>query len=201
MANTDDSLTTIYASHSVYLNRVAAGFGNNVVPYIDNINSQVSKLLSSYARKTNITNELRIDIEKQIHDITTTELQAYTTEYKANNKELAGQEGKFHANTLGTVIPSYTASIPSAVAVNTLAIKSPFPLGDDTYTTYPRYVNQYWKSQADKVDSAVRSAFLSPGLNMTTLQNDIMSQLDIVGEKAKSAARTMARTGTSYYTR
>ena len=146
----------------------------------------------------NVTTETRQAVIAEINAITKEELKAFTDEYKSNNKELAGTEADFHASTLTTLMDDYAAAAPTVAAINTLAVNTPFPLGNDEYTTYQRYVSTYWKTYADKIDSAVRAGFFE-GQSHREIANAIQANIDPVLTKASKSAKTMARTGTSFY--
>ena len=195
MATIDDKLIGIYSSHAIHLERVAAQFGSAVTPYLENIDKRVGKVLSSMGK---VTTESRQAVIAEINAIAKEELQAFTDEYKANNKELAESEIDFHVSTLSALMDDVAIASTTVSAVNTLAVNTPFPLGNDEYTTYQRYVSTYWKTYADKIDSAVRAGFIE-GQTNREIALAIQANIDPVLTKASKAAKTMARTGTSFY--
>ena len=193
----NDVLTGIYSSHSIYLERVAAGFGLAVNPYLARIDARVGAVLNKMPARA-LTTEQRNEVLDEIDAINRGELQGYTAEYKENNKELAEHENEFNAKTLTTVAVDYTAVAPTVAAVNSIAIGSPMKVGDKQFTTYNRYVNAYWKKYADMINSIAEAGFLTGGTNRE-IANAIMSALPDDLKRASNGAKTMARTATNHY--
>jgi SPP1 gp7 family putative phage head morphogenesis protein len=190
-------LTTIYSSHAIQLERVAAKFGADVNPYLDRIDKRISVVLNGLPKRA-LTTKQRNAVILEIDMITREELQAYTAGYKANNKELAVSEGAFNSKALQSVTTGYEAAIPSAGIVNQIAIKSPIKIGDDKFTTYNSYVNAYWQKQSQQINDTVKTGFVT-GQNNAEIARLIKEQLPGDINRAKNAARTMARTGTNHY--
>jgi SPP1 gp7 family putative phage head morphogenesis protein len=199
---TVDKLTTIYSAHSTYLERVAAKFGNDVVPYLESIEKRISKTLSAMPNKT-LTPQETAAIRAEIDSITREELKAYTTQYKIDNREIGQHQVAFDAKTLESVITGYEASIPSAGIVNKLAVKTPISVGFGQFSTYNRYIANYWQQYTKVINDTVSAGFISGGTNREIAKN-ILSQITIGTDggdlaKAQRAAKTMARTGTNHY--
>ena len=189
-------IVTAVSSHAIYLERVAAKFGNDVIPYLERIRRKMNTILNNAGNLSNI--DVRREVIADINKVTREELQEYTTQYKLNNKELAVQDAKFNAKTLESIIPAYEAVIPSAAAINKIAIGTPVNVGGGLFNTYNKYVDTYWKTYADKIDSAVKTGFQAGQTNQQ-ISSAILDQFDTVDKQARSAAKTMARTGTNHY--
>ena len=198
MATVDDQLVMVYSTHHVYLGRLQAQFGNEVIPYLTNIENGMYAILGRYKSKTMLTPKIRAEIQKEINELTRTELKAYTTQYKQNNKEMAENESIFNAKTLTGLMADYSATIPTAAAISKVVRTTPFNLGDGTFTSYQKYVNAYHEQWSSKIDNAVRAGML-PGGSIASITKDIMAQMEVQGRKALASAKTMARTGTSFY--
>ena len=192
-----DLVTSIYSSHAVYLERVAAGFGLEVKPYLNSIESRVTRTLNKLPKRA-LTTEQRNNVLSEIDTINREELQGYTTEYKENNKELAEHENEFNKSTLTTLTESVAVATPTAAAVNSLAIGTPIKTGDKQYTTYNRYINTYWKKYADMINATAEAGFLTGGTNQE-IAKVILEQLPADLKRAENAAKTMARTATNHY--
>ncbi len=197
-----DTLTSVYSSHSVYLERVAAKFGNDVLPYLETIEKRVSDVLNAMPNKMLSTQELN-DVRAEISRITSEELQAYANQYKVNNRELGQHEVVFNAKTLDSVVSGYESSVPSAGIINSVAIGAPIKVGENQFTTYNRYVSSYWKQYAKVIDDSVAAGFIQGGTNREIaariLETITLDRPDGDLSKAARAAKTMARTGTNHY--
>lgn len=199
---TAKNLTTIYSSHAVYLNKLATKLGNDATPYLESIEKRITEVLSKLPNKTLSTKEVAA-ARAEINRITSEELQAYTTQYKADNKIVGQHQAAFDAKTLDNVTTGYESSIPSAGIINTVAIKAPLKVGDNQYTTYNRYINTYWKKYADMINDTVTTGFITGGTNRE-IASRILEQITLgVNDgdlaKAQRAAKTMARTATNHY--
>ena len=143
------------------------------------------------------------EIRRAIDKITRDELQAYTTQYKIDNREVGQHQVAFDAKTLESVTDGYESSIPSYAVVNAMAVKTPIKVGDNQFTTYNRYVANYWQQYTKVIDDSVAAGFLNGGTNREIAVN-ILAQITLDADdgdlsKAKRAAKTMARTGTNHY--
>jgi len=199
---TVDTLTSIYSSHAVYLERVAAKLGNDAVPYLESIEARVSKVLNSMPKRKLSPQEVAA-IRKEIDSITREELQAYTTQYKSDNKAVGAQQVSFDAKTLDSVTTGYESSIPGAGLVNGLAVKTPVNVGGGQFNTYNRYVANYWQQYTKVINDTVAAGFIEGGTNREIaariLESITLDADDGDLSKAKRAAKTMARTGTNHY--
>lgn len=143
------------------------------------------------------------DIRAEIDKITREELQAYTTQYKLDNKEVGQHQAAFDAKTLESVTTGYEAAIPSAAAVNKAAITTPINVGDNKFSTYNRYVATYWQNYTKAINDTVSAGFIGGGTNRE-IANSILEKITLGNDasdlsRAKRAAKTMARTGTNHY--
>ena len=198
MSNIDDKLVSIYSSHAVYLSRLGAQFGSNAIPYLQRIENQTYAILNSFRANAAITSEVRREVQRQINEITRTELQAYTTQYKLDNKEFGANEVDFNANVLTSALTNYQAAIPTTQAITSLVNSTPMSLGTGSYTTYNRYVTGYHKQYTSKIDDIIRAGFLN-GTTMGEVTSAIKDQLPGAIEQSKRGAKQMARTATNYY--
>ena len=197
-----DKLTAIYSAHSTYLERVAAKFGNDVIPYLESIEKRITKTLNAMPNKTLTPQEVSA-IRAEVDKITREELQAYTTQYKIDNREIGQHEVAFDAKTLESITSGYEASIPSAGIINAQVVKTPINVGNNQYTTYNRYVASYWKKYTEAINDTVATGFVGGGTNREIAAN-ILSQITLDDDasdlsRAMRAAKTMSRTGTNHY--
>ena len=72
-----DKLTTIYSQHSVFLQRVGAGLGNDSEKYLKAIDTYILDLFQQY-RDRNLTPKLEQRIKDSINKFTREQLQLYT---------------------------------------------------------------------------------------------------------------------------
>lgn len=197
-----DRLTSIYSSHALYLERVAAKMGNDVVPYLERIEERVSLVLNKMPNKMLSAQEVTA-IRQEINAITREELQAYTTQYKLDNQEIGMHQVAFDARSLDSITDGYESEMPSFSIVNSLAVKTPIKIGENQFTTYNRFISDYWKNYATLIDNSVTAGFIRGGTNREIAAN-ILSTItmdDDAGDlaKAKRAAKALARTGTNHY--
>jgi SPP1 gp7 family putative phage head morphogenesis protein len=199
---TVDTLTSVYSSHAVYLERVAAKLGNDVLPYLESIEERIGVVLNAMPNRILSNQELNA-VRSEISKITSEELQAYATQYKLDNKELGEHEVAFHARTLDSVTDGYESSIPSLGVLNSVAIGAPIKVGDNQFTTYGRYVSSYWQQYTKVIDDSVAAGFIQGGTNreIATRIRDAITLDSPDGDlsKAMRAAKTMTRTGTNHY--
>ena len=88
------------------MERVAAKFGNDAIPYLETIEVKVARVLNKMPQRKLTPNEVR-DIRRTIDKITRDELQAYTTQYKIDNREVGQHQVAFDAKTLESVTDGY----------------------------------------------------------------------------------------------
>jgi hypothetical protein len=200
--STIDTLTSVYSSHALYLERVAAKLGNDVLPYLESIEERIGVVLNAMPNRMLSTQELNA-VRSEISKITSEELQAYTTQYKLDNKELGEHEVAFHARTLDSVTDGYESSIPSLGVLNSVVIGAPIKVGENQFTTYGRYVSSYWQQYTKVIDDSVAAGFIQGGTNreIAARIRDAITLDSPDGDlsKAMRAAKTMARTGTNHY--
>ena len=194
-----DTITAAYGSHQIYLERLSAQFGNDVDPYIENINYRVSKLMNKLPMRA-LTPKEQAEYTRNIELILKEELTAFTVEIKANHREMALNEAQFAGSTLNQVIldKDFESVIPAAAQINSLATKTPFTIGEGVYTTYNKMLTDFTSKQLGFVDGIVRNGFAS-GLTNKEIAKLIESDIALRMVKAKTDAKAIARTGTNHY--
>ena len=202
----NDDLTAIYSQHQIYLQKVAAKFGNDVVPYLERIQSGVNDIFEHY-RGMNLTPKREERIKAQINELTRLELQAYIAELKKDNREIGEYEAGFAARTLDDIIENddFNSVVPSAAQVNALAVASPIKLGENNFITYNTVMRNYWQKWTDEIDAIVQQGFLAGG-TIQEIQARVMESIQLEGETSKTAlsrarrsARSIAITGVNHY--
>jgi SPP1 gp7 family putative phage head morphogenesis protein len=205
MAASDD-LVAIYSQHQIYLQKVAAKFGNDVAPYLERIQSGVNAVFEHY-RGMNLTPKREEIIKAQINELTRLELQEYINQLRVDNRELGAYEVEFAARTLEDIIESddFNATVPAASQVNVLAVASPIKLGENNFITYNTMMRNYWQKWTDEVDAIVQQGFIAGG-TVQEIQSRVMESIQLEGEKSKTtlsrarrSARSLAITGTNHY--
>ena len=201
-----ESLVTKYASHQIYLERLASTEGAKAIPYIKRIQSQVGALLADLPAKT-LSQTKQNKIIEQIRKITLAELKGYTSDLKANNKTLGAYEAEYAAGAIDSVIETedYVSTIPKTATVNAVTVGTPLKLGDTTYTTYTTYINTYYKKYADQIEGIATAGFQSGRTNQQ-VANQIMSELRLADNlegttaltRAAREAKTIARTSMNH---
>lgn len=200
-------LVTQYASHQIYLERLAATEGAKVMPFIKNIEARIAAILFALPDKR-LTPAKQQKVIDEITLITKEELTAYTRGLTASNKELGAYEAEYAARAITDVISTedYEAKIPKSSVVYAEAIGTPIKLGDNLYTTYTRYVNQYHSKYADQINGIALQAFQSNQANQQ-IASQILAQIKSASNlegataltKAAREAKTLARTSTNHF--
>ena len=73
----NEELISINASHSIYVNRLASGLGNDAIPFVDKVNADIAARLEREIGKT-LTALRREKLLQDIHAITADNLKDYT---------------------------------------------------------------------------------------------------------------------------
>jgi hypothetical protein len=202
----NDDLVAIYSQHQIYLQKVAAKYGNDVVPHLERIQSGVNDIFEHY-RGMNLTPKREERIKAQINELTRLELQDYIKNLKSDTKGVGEYEAQFAARTLDDIIESddFNAVVPTATQVNTLAIASPIKLGENNFITYNTMMRNYWQKWTDEIDAIVQQGFLAGG-TIQDIQSRVMQAMQLEGEvsktalsRAKRSARAIAITGINHY--
>jgi SPP1 gp7 family putative phage head morphogenesis protein len=202
----NDDLVAIYSQHQIYLQKVAAKYGNDAVPHLERIQSGVNDIFEHY-RGMNLTPKREERIKAQINELTRLELQDYIKNLKSDTKGVGEYEAQFAARTLDDIIESddFNSVVPTATQVNTLAIASPIKLGENNFITYNTMMRNYWQKWTDEIDAIVQQGFLSGG-TIQDIQARVMTAMQLEGEVSKTAlsrarrsARAVAITGINHY--
>ena len=202
----DEQLTTIYTHHTAQLQRIGAAEGRKVLPYLQTIESGVDDILNKYRRR-NVSIELQLRIEEEISKLTREQLQLYTVELKAQNRELGEYEGVFAAQTIGDVTSDAAVALtPTAAEVNRRATITPINLGGGSFTSYKSLMRNYWTKYSDEIDGIIKAGFRD-GTSIREISQDIMSRMELSKsgttgntlDKARRAARQLAITGNNHY--
>ena len=206
MAN--EQLIAIYSQHSVHINRLAAGLGNDVVPYIDNIYTDINSIFAKYSSRKRITPELESKIRSEISAIVSEEMQAYTRYLKSEQRQVGIYESEFSANELEQVVvnPDFESTIPAAAQITAAAVSTPIKIGEDSYITYNSMMRNYWQKWTDEIDAAVAQGFVQ-GQTIQQIQSVVLETIEpsktavtkSVLDRARRQARSIAITGTNHY--
>jgi SPP1 gp7 family putative phage head morphogenesis protein len=206
MAN--DALVAAFSQHTVYLNRVAASQGNAVLPYLDNIYSGINQIYAKYSSRKNITQQLKIEIRKQVSDLVSSELQIYTRELKKEQREIGIYETEFSASALNAVVldDDFQTTIPAAAQVTAAAIATPIKIGENNYITYNSMMRNYWMKWTDELDAIVANGFAT-GQTISEIQKTVLDEIKpsksgltkSALDRARRGAKTIAITGTNHY--
>ena len=75
----NEIITTAFSQHTVYLQRVGASLGLDVIPYLEEIERQVQTIFARYEGR-GITAKNRDTIQTQVNEISRDQLQFYVRE-------------------------------------------------------------------------------------------------------------------------
>lgn len=193
----NEELISINASHSIYVNRLASGLGNDAVSFVDKVNADIAARLEREIGK-NLTPLRREKLLEDIHAITADNLKEYTQLVASENKEFGGYESAFQAKSVNGLLASVETVGATTAVVNTAAKNTLITLGEGSYTTYNEMLKQYWSSNATQVTNIVGNGFQS-GLSTRAIANQVMDEVGTRLGKTKKQAITLARNGTNHY--
>lgn len=203
-----DQLIAIYSQHTVYLNRVAAGLGNDVIPYIDNIYTGINSIFAKYSSRKRITPELESKIRSEIESIVSSEMQVYTRYLKSEQRQIGIHESEFSANELNQVIVSddFESNIPAASQITAAAVANPIKIGEGSFLTYNSMMRNYWQKWTDEIDAVVAQGFVQ-GQTIQQIQTQVLDTIQPTKtgvskstlDRARRQARSIAITGTNHY--
>lgn len=204
MAN--EKLTTIYSQHTVFIQRIGAGHGLAVTPYLERIQEGMNAIfLRNYDKSPTAARLTRI--REQINELTRSELQDYVSWLKIQNRELGTDEGEFAAKSLDAVVKSDIDIVtPTAAQINALAVATPIQMGEKSWTTYNVMMKNYWEKYTNEIDSIVAVGFTS-GQTIEQMSRDIMNQIVLTSSpntgnvltRARKSAKSLAITGANHY--
>lgn len=205
MAN--DIITTAFTQHTVYLQRVGASLGLDVIPYLEEIERQVQVIFARYEGR-GITVKNRLAIQQQINEVSREQLQLYVRELKKDIREIGVNEADFAATILNDVVENddFEADTPSAAQINIVAISTPVKIGDKAFISYNSLIANYWQKWTAEIDGIVMAGF-TDGQTINEVAENVYSQLRLTTSdtskntltRAKRSARQLAITGTNHY--
>lgn len=205
MAN--DLLTTAYTQHAVYLQRVGASLGLDVIPYLEEIDSQVQRIFARYEGRS-VTIKNRAAIQEQINAISREQLQLYVAALKKDIRSVGVNEAEFASQTLDNIVENddFESNTPSAAQVNVTAISTPVKIGDKAFTSYNSLMTNYWQKWTAEIDGIVMAGF-TDGQTINEVADNVYNQLRLTTTdtssntltRAKRSARQLAITGTNHY--
>ncbi len=203
----NEILTTQYTQHTVYLQRLGATLGKDVIPYLNEIERQVQRIFAKYEGRS-VTAKNRLAIQEQITAVSREQLQLYVNELKKDVRITGFEEGQFAAKSLNDIIENedFNAVAPSAAQVNAQAISSPIKIGDNAFTSYNSIMSNYWQKWSSEIDGIVLAGF-SSGQTINEVSDNIYQQLRLTTTdtssntltRAKRSARQLAITPTNHY--
>lgn len=193
----NEELTAIEAQHGVYIQRLAAQYGNESQPFIDSMSERISARINREVGK-NLTTNRREKLLSDIADIVTEELNGYTDSLKANNADLGSYEADFQAKTLSSLYQATEAAAVSKSVIRTNANNTLIKLGDDSYTSYTQMLNNYVRQNREQIDNIVAQGFVS-GTTTREIAAQVMSEVDNRVVKTRKQAKAIAKTGTNHY--
>ena len=198
MAQQNDELVAIQAEHSRYIQRLAAGLGNDAIPYIDSMSEQITARINREIGK-NLTPLRREKLLEDINAIVTSELTDYTKELAKGDLDVGVYEAEFQAKTIAQIYPTVesTATVSRSV-IKTAANNTLIQLGEGSYTSYNQMLKQYTSANAEQITNIVANGFVG-GKTTREIANQVLAEVDNRIVKTKKQAKGIARTGTTHY--
>ena len=198
MAQQNDELVAIQAEHSRYIQRLAAGLGNDSDPYIDSMSDRITARINREVGK-NLTPLRRENLLKDINTIVSEELTSYTKELSKGDLDVGVYEAKFQADAIAKVFPTVeaTATVSRSV-IKTQANNTLIKLGEGSYTSYNQMLKQYTANNAEQITNIVAQGFVG-GQTTREITNQVLAEVDNRIVKTRKQARGIARTGTTHY--
>ena len=198
---TVNALITATSDHQVSIERLAAKYGADVIPYLDIIERDIKKLLNGLpTRRLSATRQQAVIDE--IDTITRTNLQAYINAYKVDNRAFGAYEAEFQTATLDRLLNNVNPVLATGATVNAITVATPIHLGDNQYTTYNTYLRTYWQKYTDEINGIAVNGF-QQGLTNQQVASQILEQIstdydDSALSRASRSAKTLARTATNH---
>jgi SPP1 gp7 family putative phage head morphogenesis protein len=193
----NEELTAIEAQHGVYIQRLAAQFGNESKPFIDSMSERITDRINREVGK-NLTPNRRKKLLSDINDIVNEELKGYTDSLAKNDADLGKYEADFQAKTLTSLYESTEAVAISKSVINSNAKNTLIKLGDDSYTGYTQMLNNYVRQNREQINNIVEQGFVS-GTTTREIANQVLTEVDNRVVKTRKQAMNIARTGTNHY--
>lgn len=194
-------------SHSIYLNRLAVGQGNEIIPVLQEVSDYLRGRLQ---RTQTITPEnlpkVLADVEKRLGQIYT----EYTGDLEAYWAELAALETAFQAELIGGFVDR-TLKVPATSTVINRAMKTPMMIGKDQSAVSLRaFIDSFangstftkngaTNSQVDRVLSSITGG-QAQGLTTDQIVRNIVGTRKEPGilEATRQDAMRIARTSTNH---
>ena len=193
----NEELTAIQSQHGVYIQRLAAKYGNESKPFIDSMSERISARINREVGK-NLTPNRRAKLLEDINEIVSEELKGYTDSLKANNADLGKYEAGFQAKTLASLYESAEAVTISKSVIRTNANNTLIKLGEGSYTSYVQMLNNYVSQNKEQINNIVAQGFVS-GKTTREIASGVLSEIDSRTAKSRKQAMNIARTGTNHY--
>lgn len=193
----NSELISINASHSYYIQRLAAQLGNESQPYIDTMVSQISVRLERETGK-NLTPHRREKLLEDIDAIVLENLTAYTHHMESQNKELSEYEAEWQAKTLAAHYEKIETVVVAKGLLHDSGKNTLIKLGDGSYTTYTAMLSNYSKQNAEQITNIIANGYQS-GVSTREIAKQVMQEVDNRSVKSFKQAKNLAKAGTNHY--
>lgn len=193
-----EELVSILATHNVYIQRLAAQYGNEAATYIEKIREDIAARVEKEVGK-NLTDKRKDSLYKDISEIVNFNLNQYVDDLKKNHVDLGFYEASYQAKTLKDVFPAIveTATVTKS-AIDKSAKNTLIKLGEASYTSYTQLLSNFTTSNAQQIDNIIRNGFVG-GVTNRDIATQVMKEVDSQLIKTKRNALTVARNGTNHY--
>ena len=202
----NSEIITMTSQQTIMLQGVGSKLGNDVIPYLERIESGIFAILGRYTGK-NVTANRQAIIQRDINELTREELQAYTAYLKGANQDVGEATIKMSVETIevGTTDEA-ELNEPSKRAVNAVAVSTPIQVGEKSWTTYNKMLQNYWQRYTEDINTAVLVGFQNGG-TIQEISQIIYNQIHFQNRKSsksvldmsKRSAKSIAITGTNHY--
>ncbi len=203
----NEILTTVYSAHTVWLQRVGATQGNDVIPFLRLIEEDIQRIFNTYRDRPK-TAANQAAITKAIDAASRGHLQDYITGLKKSNREVGTNEAEFAASALNKIVirDDFELIVPSAAQVNAIAIATPIKLSDTEFTTYTTMMRNYWVKWSDEIDAAIQNGFVN-GTSINEIANNVFDEMRLqksttsknLLNRAHRSAKGVATMGVNHY--
>jgi hypothetical protein len=193
----NSELVAIEATHNLYIQRLAAQYGNEALPFIESMQERITNRINREVGK-NLTPNRRQKLLSDIDEIVNEELKGWTGTLRVNNADLGKYEADFQGKTVASMYPAAEAATVAKSVVKSEANNTLIKLGDDSYTSYNQMLSNYTRQNAEQINNIVAQGFVS-GQTTRDIANQVLSEVDNRIVKTKKQAKAVARTGTNHY--
>lgn len=194
---TNEELISIEATHNLYIQRLAAGYGNDAKPYIAALNADIAARVNREVGKS-LTPHRRRKLITDINEITRTHLNEYTAALRKDHSDLGKYEADWQSTTMGAMYPAATAATVTKAAVNVAAKTTLIKLGEGSFTSYNQMLTNYTRKNAQQITNIVANGFTA-GVSTREIANQVLNETDARLVKTQKEAMSIARTGTNHY--